>query len=341
MLVDSVGSSGAAGNVTGAIRGAAQASGASFEYLLATAQIESGLNPRAAASTSSAGGLYQFIDQTWLGMIKDAGPNMGYGRYADAITKSSSGRYEVSDPAMRQEIMALRKDPTANAMMAGAFTQQNAGKLTAELGRNPSEGELYIAHFLGSSGAAHLIGTAASTPQASAAAMFPDAAAANHSIFYDRSGAPRSVSDVYGELVQRFNNARADGVAFLAQTNPPVPPADIPNVAPTASSTSAGNAPPKTDPALVSAVQDARNAPVFHSLFQPRENHGGISPVVHELWGLHGSLTTDPEPAAQQGSAPPTPSAAPSSPSGSSGGGFGNLYSDPPANIKSRLGERS
>jgi hypothetical protein len=341
MLVDSVGNSGSAGNVTGAIRGAAQASGASFEYLLATAQIESGLNPRAAASTSSAGGLYQFIDQTWLGTLKDAGPSLGYGRYADAITKSASGRYEVSDPAMRQEIMALRKDPTANAMMAGAFTQQNAGKLAAELGRNPSEGELYIAHFLGSSGAARLIGTAASTPQASAAAMFPDAAAANHSIFYDRTGTPRSVSDVYGELVQRYNNARADGASFLAETSPPVPPADIPNVGAVASAngSSAASSPSATDPALASATQIAQNTPVFHSLFLPRENHGGISPVVHELWGLHGSLTSDPEPA-QQGSATQK-TAASASPSGNTGGGLGNLYSDQPANIKSLFGESS
>src|SRR5215469_13226672 len=115
MLVDGAGNSGAAAPVTGAIRGAAQATGTSFEYLLATAQVESGFNPHAAASTSSAGGLYQFIDQTWLGMLKDAGPSLGYGRYADAITKTPSGHFEVADPTMRGEIMALRKDPSANA----------------------------------------------------------------------------------------------------------------------------------------------------------------------------------------------------------------------------------
>jgi Transglycosylase SLT domain len=137
MLVDATGNS-AASAVTGAIRGAAQATGTSFEYLLATAQVESGFNPHAAASTSSAGGLYQFIDQTWLGMLKDVGPGLGYGRYADAITKTSAGHYEVADPTMRTEIMGLRKDPAANAAMAGAFTRQNATQLTTELGRNPS-----------------------------------------------------------------------------------------------------------------------------------------------------------------------------------------------------------
>ena len=65
MLVDSSNST-AGSTVTGAIRQAAQATGTSFQYLLATAQVESGLNPQAGASTSSARGLFQFIEQTWL-----------------------------------------------------------------------------------------------------------------------------------------------------------------------------------------------------------------------------------------------------------------------------------
>ncbi|MGA6942726.1 MAG: transglycosylase SLT domain-containing protein [Pseudolabrys sp.] len=59
--------------VTGAIRQAAQSTGISFEYLLTTAKIESNFNPTAQASTSSAKGLYQFIDQTWLGTMKQDG----------------------------------------------------------------------------------------------------------------------------------------------------------------------------------------------------------------------------------------------------------------------------
>ena len=62
--------------------------GTSFEYLLATAKMESNFNPTAGASTSSARGLFQFIDQTWLGTVKEAGAQLGYGKYADAISKS-------------------------------------------------------------------------------------------------------------------------------------------------------------------------------------------------------------------------------------------------------------
>src|SRR6516225_12486119 len=119
-----IGSPRASTAVTGAIRGAAQAIGTSFSYLLATAKIESDLDPSLTTKSSSAAGLFQFIDQTWLGTLKQAGPAFGYGNYADAITLTSSGRYLVEDPALRNEIMQLRKDPTANAMMGGAFTQQ-------------------------------------------------------------------------------------------------------------------------------------------------------------------------------------------------------------------------
>ena len=149
-----------ASRVTGAIRDAARQTGAGFEYLLNTALRESNLNPNAKAKTSSATGLFQFIDQTWLGTMKQSGAALGYGKYADAITKTPQGRYVVNDPAMRQEIFALRKDATANAVMAGAFANSNAKVLTERLGRKPTDGELYMAHFLGASGAARFISAA-------------------------------------------------------------------------------------------------------------------------------------------------------------------------------------
>src|SRR6202163_5029662 len=79
--------------IAGAIKQAASTTGTSFEYLLATAKMESDFNPTAGASTSSAHGLFQFIDQTWLGTVKEAGARHGYGNYGDAISKSSSGSY--------------------------------------------------------------------------------------------------------------------------------------------------------------------------------------------------------------------------------------------------------
>src|SRR5580700_8599323 len=126
--------------IAGAIKQAAGATGTSFEYLLTTAKMESDFNPTAGASTSSAHGLYQFIEQTWLGTVKEAGGQLGYGQYADAITKTSSGDYTVSDPAARSAILKLRDDPTAASSMAAALTQSNSFKLTGTIGRRPTDG---------------------------------------------------------------------------------------------------------------------------------------------------------------------------------------------------------
>lgn len=226
--------SGGTPQITGAIRQAAQSTGISFDYLLTTAKIESNFNPSAQASTSSAKGLYQFIDQTWLGTMKQDGAALGLGRYAGAIARSADGHYDVSDPAMRAAILRLRSDPQVSAMLAGALTRNNAALVGSNIGRQPSSGELYIAHFLGADGAGKLINGAAKQPHASAAAMFPHAAAANHSIFYDASGRARSVGEVYGKLTRLFDSARTvafaqSGVTDVANASvstlaPPLPP---------------------------------------------------------------------------------------------------------------------
>src|SRR6202790_4551135 len=193
--------------IAGAIKQAANTTGTSFEYMLATAKMESNFNPTASASTSSARGLYQFIDQTWLGTVKEAGAQLGYGKYADAIAKSPSGGYSVSDPAARSAIMKLRDDPAAASSMAAVLTQSNSFKLTGKIGRRPTDSELYMAHFMGVGGAAKLINNAEDNPQASGARLFPNAAAANRSIFYDHSGRARTVSEVYSVLTSRYASA--------------------------------------------------------------------------------------------------------------------------------------
>src|SRR6185312_11086689 len=96
----------AASRVTSAIRDAAKVTGARFQYLLNTAARESNLDPAAKAKSSSATGLFQFIDQTWLGTMKQSGAALGYGKYANAITQTPQGKFAVNDPAMRREIMA-------------------------------------------------------------------------------------------------------------------------------------------------------------------------------------------------------------------------------------------
>ena len=194
--------------VAGAIRQAARVTGADFKYLLATAQVESNFNPNAQAPTSSAKGLFQFIEQTWLSTLKEQGGALGYAPYADAIARQPSGQYSVPDPRMYGRIMELRSDPNANALMAGAYTRANAGKLGERLGRAPSEGELYIAHFMGPNGASRLIEMAHRQPNTPAAGIFPGPARANPQVFYDARGNARGAGEVYRSLVGRYGVAR-------------------------------------------------------------------------------------------------------------------------------------
>ena len=237
----------AAPQVTGAIRQAAQSTGISFEYLLTTAKIESNFNPSAQASTSSAKGLYQFIDQTWLGTMKQDGAALGLGRYANAIERQRDGRYVVSDPRMRSEILRLRSDPQASAMLAGALTRNNSALVSASIGRQPTNGELYIAHFLGADGAGKLISGASNNPRASAASMFPHAAAANRTIFYDTSGRARSVGEVYGKLTRLFDSARDVAVAQRGG-------ADMQTTAPTSLAPPSSLAPPLPSPVTIGSA---------------------------------------------------------------------------------------
>src|SRR5471032_2645222 len=180
--------------------------------------------------SSSARGLFQFIDQTWLGTVKEAGAQLGYGNYANAITKSSSGSYSVSDPTARSAILKLRDDPAASSAMAGVLTQSNSFKLTGKIGRRPTDGELYMAHFMGVGGAAKLIANAEDNPQASGARLFPNAAAANRPIFYEHSGRARSVSEVYSVLSSRYAGAADSPATRLAMASVGVTPASVSGV---------------------------------------------------------------------------------------------------------------
>jgi hypothetical protein len=182
------------------IQRAGAATGVDPGYLMKTAQRESSFNPTARASTSSATGLFQFTEQTWLATVKQFGDRHGYSAYAAQIRQNSEGRYVVSGGS-RQAVLDLRMDPTAASVMAGEFTQQNAAYLKGRIGREPTQGELYMAHFMGPAGSARLIDALESQPMAPAANIFPDAARANPTIFY-RGGRAATVQEVYANLVR-------------------------------------------------------------------------------------------------------------------------------------------
>ncbi len=194
-------------DIVAALQRASVATGSDFNYLLNTAMRESSLKPQAQSSSSSAAGLFQFIEQTWLGMVKEHGAQFGLGNYANAISRGSDGRFHTASNADRQAILALRKDPQVSAYMAGMFSQEQRAKLQSGLGREVCGGELYAAHFLGTDAACRLIQLADNNPSASSAKAFPAAASANRNVFYHTDGSSKTVGEVYNWALKQHGNA--------------------------------------------------------------------------------------------------------------------------------------
>jgi hypothetical protein len=192
--------------VRAAIGQAAQTTGVNFSYLLAQAKSESGLNPTAKAASSSATGLYQFLDQSWLGVVKQHGAQYGLGWAANAITARKGGGYTV-DPALKDAVFALRQQPGPAAMMAAAYASDNAANLSQALGRQVNGTDLYMAHFLGLGGATKFLRAQCTNGSACAANLFPQEARANRSIFYGKDGSPRSLDQVYAIMGHKLDNA--------------------------------------------------------------------------------------------------------------------------------------
>jgi len=185
-----------------AIRDAAKATGADFDYLLTTAQRESSLNPQAKSNTSSASGLFQFIERTWLDLVRRHGAEVGLADLSSQIKVTPDGRPSLADGQKMQEILALRQDPGIAAFMAGKLTGESRAVLEDRLGRQATGTELYLSHFFGAATAARFIETAEKPPHANSAALFPAQANANRSVFYHGDGTARSVAQVHAHLTK-------------------------------------------------------------------------------------------------------------------------------------------
>lgn len=191
--------------VQAAIAEASTRTSIDFDYLMAQAQVESAMDPSAKARTSSAAGLYQFTNQTWLNTLDRHGAAHGLGWAADAIS-STGGRARITDPSMASAIMELRYNPEAASLMAGELAGDNASYLQQTFGRAPDHTELYLAHFLGAAGAREFIAAHAADPGREAASMFPRAAGANRGVFYD-NGRARSLGEVRDMFAGKLESA--------------------------------------------------------------------------------------------------------------------------------------
>lgn len=169
--------------VRAAIAEAASHFGVDQDTLAHTIGRESSFDPTKVNPTTGFQGLGQFKPSTWATLTSKYGASLG-------ITPQTSPL-----------------DPRAAAMMTAANMVDNGKQLRSILGRAPTNGELYAAHFMGPTGAGELINAMKVNPNAPAADHFGAAARANPSIFYDQNKNPRSLSQVYASLTSEGPNA--------------------------------------------------------------------------------------------------------------------------------------
>lgn len=177
--------------------------GADPTLLMAVADKESSFSTAVKAQTSSATGLYQFIEQTWLGVIYEFGTK--HGLAADAKMIGKSGRqFVVSDAAQRQRILDMRREPYISALLAAEMLKRDTLRLERALGRHLTGGEIYLIHFLGPDAAQTFIETMEEQPGVKAAELLPKPAQANRPIFYADAGGETKVLTV-SEVHKKFN----------------------------------------------------------------------------------------------------------------------------------------
>src|SRR5215210_5712530 len=166
---------------------AADTTGVDPAYLMALADKESSLLPASKAATSSAEGLFQFLESTWLEVLRRYGAKHGFAGASEAIGRVQ-GRTVVLDESDRAWILSLRSDPYLSALMAGEMVNAHREILAGKAERDPSFSELYMAHFLGVHGATRFLELLQSKPTATATREFPQAAKANRAIFTEAKG---------------------------------------------------------------------------------------------------------------------------------------------------------
>ena len=208
-----------------AVADASKKTGISFSYLMTKAQTESNFDSAVQSSSSSATGLYQFVENTWLDMIDRHGDKYGLGNLASKITRRSDGGYSVEGGYQaRKEILALRNDADLSAYMAAEYAGENASYLEQRLGREASDTDLYMAHFLGAGGASKFLSAMDKNENNSAADVLPRAARANRSIFYNRDGSEKTLGEVYATFENKFSSGRSyyamnDGTGETGETS--------------------------------------------------------------------------------------------------------------------------
>ena len=251
---------GASHNVVNAIKQASTRTGVNFAYLVKQAAAESNFKADIKAKTSSATGLYQFIESTWLSMVD---------QYGDKHGISTEGK-------SRADILELRKDPQAASLMAAEFAGENERFLKNHTSSEIGSTELYFAHFLGAPKAASFLNGLKENPLQEAALLFPKAAAANRNVFYDRNtGRAKTMQEVYNFFDKKFDGPADENARISAPKIASLPV-------------------PQHKPAQAQRGDQPQRQAQQASLYQPsdyvRSQMGGGRNLAHEILSYPGQI---------------------------------------------------
>lgn len=199
-------------HVLAAIRLASKRTGVEFPFLMELASTESNFRPTVRASTSTAVGLYQFKEDTWLDAIRAYGARYGLEKYSQRIeyTADSKGVMQpaIMDADLHAAALDLRLDARVSALLAAEHVRSNMRQLNSKLDRTLDRTDIYLTHFFGARGAISFLKALAEDPAQIAGEIFPGPASRNRSIFHDKARKPRTVAEVYKLFARKFNTSR-------------------------------------------------------------------------------------------------------------------------------------
>jgi len=173
-------------------------------YMLALADKESSFSAEAKAGTSSAEGLFQFVNSTWLEMIRSHGAKYGYEAAAAAV-ETVKGELTIANDVMREWVLGLRRDAYLSAVMAGEMLKRDRARVERRIGRDLLRSEYYLIHLLGAASAGKLMEIVGGKREQSAPRTFPQAAKANKNLFFARDGG-RTRHLTVGEFYDRLDH---------------------------------------------------------------------------------------------------------------------------------------
>jgi len=220
--------------VAEAIVRAARDTGFPPDTLMAIAEKESSFNVGARPPRGSALGPFQFIEQTWLSVVRDYGAEFGLGDEAAAIksrvVKAKGGnRIELymDDASQQDRLLALRTDPYLSAALAAKDLIVAKERIESRLEAAMSNDDLYLPHFLGKGGAELLLAKSEEKPGAAARKVFPKAAQFNAGMFRGKGGRQLTVRQfheraraVITERVGKYRDVEARVMSVSASHAP-------------------------------------------------------------------------------------------------------------------------